>query len=160
MMKSTGQKQAGVLGLLLSTALLTACSGTRPVDIGVMDNKLAPCPDSPNCVSSFEQKSDETHYIDTYVLKGSNTQQAWDSLQSLIEQNDSAEIIKKSDSYIYAEYTSTIMRFVDDTEFLLDKDNNRVQLRSASRLGYRDFGVNRERLESLRTELKNKDLIE
>ncbi|MFD2230699.1 DUF1499 domain-containing protein [Alkalimarinus sediminis] len=147
------------IAMLLSATLLVACTGTRPVDIGVSDNRLTPCPDSPNCVSSFEPQSDETHYISAYLIKGDNQQQTWASLKSLIEQNSSAEIIKQDEQYIYAEYTSSIMRFVDDAEFLLDKENNSVQLRSASRLGYKDFGVNRERLEAIRTELQSQDLV-
>jgi len=78
----------------------------------------------------------------------------------LIEKNSSAEIIKQDDQYIYAEYTSGIMKFVDDTEFLLDKESNSVQLRSASRLGYKDFDVNRDRLEAIRTELQSQNIVE
>lgn len=159
MILKTVHKRIGTLSLVLSATLLTACTGTRPVDIGIIDNRLTPCPDSPNCVSSFEAKSDETHYIDAFVIKGDNPQQAWSSLQTLIEKNSSAEIIKKDEKYIYAEYTSSIMRFVDDTEFLLDEENNSVQLRSASRLGHKDFGVNRERLEAIRAELQSQDIV-
>ncbi|UZE94830.1 DUF1499 domain-containing protein [Alkalimarinus alittae] len=159
MIHTAGQKHIRSLGILLSATLLTACTGTRPVDIGILDNQLTPCPDSPNCVSSYEDKKDETHYIDALVIKGDNPQQAWSSLQSLIKQNSNAEIIKQDDHYIYAEYTSSIMRFVDDTEFLLDKENNRVQLRSASRLGHKDFGVNRERLEAIRAELQKQNIV-
>lgn len=160
MTRKTGLTRSRAATLLLSASLLTACTGTRPVDIGISNNKLTPCPESPNCVSSFEQKSDETHYIDAYLIKGDNQQQAWASLQALIEKNASAEIIKQNDQYIYAEYTSGIMKFVDDTEFLLDKENNSVQLRSASRLGYKDFNVNRERLEAIRAELKSQNIVE
>ena len=160
MTRKTGLTRSRAATLLLSASLLTACTGTRPVDIGISNNKLTPCPESPNCVSSFEQKSDETHYIDAFLIKGDNQQQVWLSLQALIEQNSSAEIIKQDEQYIYAEYTSSIMRFVDDTEFLLDKENNSVQLRSASRLGHRDFDVNRERLEAIRVELQNQKLVE
>jgi len=160
MIQKSGQTLIKAAGLLLSASLLTACTGTRPVDIGISGGQLAPCPDSPNCVSSFEQKSDETHYIDAYLIKGDNQQHAWASLQALIEKNSSAEIIKQDDQYIHAEYTSGIMKFVDDTEFLLDKENNSVQLRSASRLGYKDFDVNRDRLEAIRTELQSQNIVE
>ncbi len=160
MTKPSAKTPISIASLLLSASLLTACTGTRPVDIGISGNQLTPCPDSPNCVGSFEQKSDETHYIDAYKLKDVNQQHAWTSLQALIENNDNAEIIKQDDQYIYAEYTSGIMQFVDDTEFLLDKENNSVQLRSASRLGFKDFDVNRERLESIRAQLQTQNIVE
>lgn len=160
MLKKSGLKLIKTAGLLVTISLFTACTGTRPVDIGIAGGQLTPCPDSPNCVSSFEEKNDETHYIDAYLIKGDNQQQAWTSLQALIEQSDNAEIIKQNDHYIYAEYTSSIMKFVDDTEFLLDKETNSVQVRSASRLGYKDFNVNRERLEAIRAELQNQNVVQ
>ncbi len=147
--------RVSTIAITLSSAmLLTACTGTRPADIGVNNDRLTACPESPNCVSSFEDNKDETHYIKAYTTNQAKQETTWNALKSIIEKNDSAEIIHADDSYIYAEFTSGIMRFVDDTEFMLDADKNIIQLRSASRLGYRDFNVNRERLEAIRIELE------
>ena len=154
MINSTINRTIPVAMTLLAATLLTACTGTRPADIGVNNSRLAPCPESPNCVSSFENIKDETHYIKAYAIKQTKPESTWNSLKSIIEKNDSAEIISADDSYIYAEFTSGIMRFVDDTEFMLDTENKLIHLRSASRLGYRDFNVNRERLESIGLELQ------
>lgn len=139
---------------LLSATLLSACTGTRPADIGINNNQLTPCPESPNCVSSFEDKKDETHYIKAYSINNVDQASTWSSLQTIIKNNESAEIINADDAYIYAEFTSGMMRFVDDTEFMLDTENKLIHLRSASRLGYKDFDVNRERLEAIRVELE------
>jgi len=64
-------------------------------------------------------------------------------------------IITKDDHYIHAEFTSAFFRFVDDVEFYFDSEAKIIQMRSASRIGYSDFGVNRERLEKLRSLFKN-----
>ncbi len=149
-----------VIGAIFSTLLLSACTGTRPVDIGINNNQLTPCPSSSNCVSSFEIPTDETHYIKPYQSSSTNPEKAWELLQQIVTDNDSAEIISKDSNYIHAEFTSSIMRYVDDTEFMLDTDNNLIQLRSASRLGLKDFGVNRDRLEAIRTQLQSKGAIE
>ena len=160
MLNATINKTTSTATIFLSAALLTACTGTRPADIGINNDQLTPCPESPNCVSSFEDKKDEAHYIKAYSISEVNQEAAWTSLQTIIEQNGSAEIISANDSYIYAEFTSGIMKFVDDTEFMLDTDNKLIHLRSASRLGYRDFDVNRDRLEVIRVELEKKSVIE
>jgi uncharacterized protein (DUF1499 family) len=152
-------KTISITTALLASLLLTACTGTRPVDIGVTNNSLTPCPESPNCVGSFEDNKDETHYINAYSINNYNQVATWDLLQSIIRKNDSAEIISADDSYIYAEFTSGIMQFVDDTEFMLDAENKLIHLRSASRLGYRDFDVNRERLEVIRMELEKSSVV-
>jgi len=165
MINSTVTRTTSIATAILSTMLLTACTGTRPADIGVTSldtggNRLTPCPESPNCVSSFEDNKDETHYINAYSINNSTKEASWNLLQSIIKQNDSAEIISADDSYIYAEFTSSVMRFVDDTEFMLDAENKIIHLRSASRLGYRDFDVNRQRLEAIRIELEKSSVVE
>jgi uncharacterized protein (DUF1499 family) len=68
-------------------------------------------------------------------------------------QSSKAKAIASTDNYLYAEFTTPIMRFVDDVEFLLDKDAKVIHVRSASRLGESDLGVNRKRIETLRTKL-------
>jgi uncharacterized protein (DUF1499 family) len=123
------------------------CSGVRPATLGVKDGRLAPCPLSPNCVSS--QSIDKEHAIEPLIYAMS-TLAAHDALKKIILGMKRAEIITDSGVYIHAEFTSAIWRFVDDVEFYFDEKAKTVHIRSASRLGKSDFGVNRKRMGSIR----------
>ncbi len=123
------------------------CSGTRPSNLGVHDDRLAPCPESPNCVSTFA--SDKTHSIAPLSYLGT----AIDAKQKLIKVINSlprTRIVADKGSYIDAEFTSFLWRFVDDVEFLFNDSAKTIQFRSASRLGYGDMGVNRKRMETIK----------
>lgn len=125
-------------------------SGTKPDNLGVNNGKLAACPNSPNCVSSQSPTSDETHFIQP--LKYSSTKEkALSDLKNVIESEDRTKIINESSDYLYAEFKSALMGFVDDVEFYLDSSSNTIHVRSASRLGQSDLGVNRKRIETIRT---------
>ena len=124
---------------------LTACAGEPPQNIGVQDGRLTACPDSPNCVSSFE--SDGEHGIQPLQA---NLHQVERVLLGLVEAN----IVESRDGYLYAEFTSRLMRYVDDVEFLEDSTAGVIHVRSASRLGYSDLGANRKRIENIRGLLK------
>lgn len=143
-------------GAILS---VTACSGMRPDTLGLHEGKLSPCPSKPNCVSSYS--ADEIHQITPYRYPVGNQSNA-----ALIEQLKEAlgsiprtEVITATDTYLHAEATSFLMRYVDDIEFLVDGDAGLVHVRSASRIGYSDFGVNRERVEAIRKYLLEKQQI-
>jgi uncharacterized protein (DUF1499 family) len=125
-------------------------SGSRPENLGVKQGKLAPCPSSPNCVSS--QSSDTTHYTEP-LTPTESPQLTLSRLKSIIENTENAKIVTAESNYLYAEFTSKIMGFVDDVEFFADEDEGVVHVRSASRLGQSDLGVNRKRVESLREQL-------
>ncbi len=122
-------------------------SGERPDNLGVKNGKLTPCPTSPNCVSS--QSKDENHFIEPFTYK-SSSEEAFNRLKNIIEKMENAEIIDTKDNYLYAEFTTQIMGFVDDVEFYNDPDNKTIHLRSASRLGESDLGKNRDRVEKIR----------
>ncbi|MCG9874649.1 MAG: DUF1499 domain-containing protein [Leptospiraceae bacterium] len=129
------------------------CSGTRPDDIGIRENgELKPCPPSPNCVSSFCDPKDEQHFIMAIDLKKSLPDSMKD-LKSVLSNQGNAVIIKETENYIYAEFTSKIMGFVDDVEFYIDAKSNKLHYRSASRLGHSDLGVNRKRINKIILEL-------
>ena len=130
--------------LLALLPFLSACAGEPPQDIGVRDGRLIACPESPNCVSSYE--SSEEHSI--AALDGNLSQ-----IQQILVAMDGANIVKQSSNYLYAEFTSSLMGYVDDVEFLYDAANNMTQVRSASRVGYSDMGANRSRIEAIRTQL-------
>lgn len=125
-------------------------AGNRPNNLGVNNGKLAPCPNSPNCVSS--QSSDVGHSI-APLTYSSTPEEAIAKLKSVIESLPRTKIITESNDYLYAEFKSALMGFVDDVEFYLDPKANVIQVRSASRLGQSDLGVNRKRIETIRAKL-------
>lgn len=127
-----------MMGLLT----LIGCAGDRPTTLGVQNNQLAGCPDSPNCVCSFDTR--DSHRIDP--LRGN-----LDAIKRALAQMPSAEIIREEGDYLYAEFTSRLMGYVDDVEFLADPASGVVHVRSASRLGHSDLGVNAKRVEEIRT---------
>jgi len=136
--------KGGLFGLKVFT-------GKQPTNLGVHDGKLAPCPDTPNCVSS--QSQDETHRIEPLTFSTS-PDQAFADLKALIQGMDRTRIVSEAKDYLYAEFTSKILGFVDDVEFYLDRDKNVIHTRSASRLGEGDLGVNRKRIEAIRAKLQ------
>lgn len=113
------------------------------------NGKLRPCPASPNCVSS--QSSDQDHFIEPLTYQDSRAR-AKERLIAVIQAMDRARIIELEDDYLHAEFTSALLRFVDDVEFHFPAEAKVIEVRSASRLGYYDFGVNRRRVEQIRTE--------
>jgi uncharacterized protein (DUF1499 family) len=133
--------------LLLPAVLLIGCSGTRPDVLGVRDRKLLPCPSSPNCVSS--QAPDEGHRIAPIPYTGPE-RDAWSRLIDIITTLPRTKVITDSGTYLHVEFTSLIFRFVDDVEFLADDAAKVIHVRSASRVGRSDFGVNRRRIETIR----------
>jgi len=124
-------------------------SGSRPQDLGIKDGQLKACPTSPNCVSS--QASDPEHFIE--AIATSDPDATFARIAELVAADDAAEIVTKDDDYLYAEYTSKLMGFVDDVEFWIDRDASEIAVRSASRLGESDLGVNRQRVEAIRKAL-------
>jgi len=118
-------------------------SWKRPGNLGVTGGRLAPCRRTPNCVSSQADPSDKEHYIAPIAFDGS-----METLRKAIAGLPLATIVRAEGDYLYAEFRTPILRFVDDVEFL--KAGNSLHVRSASRLGRRDFRANRNRVEQLR----------
>ncbi|PSB00980.1 DUF1499 domain-containing protein [Merismopedia glauca] len=123
----------------------------RPSTLGVKDGKLAPCPSSPNCVSSQAPSSDKQHWIEPISFR-STPETALANLKSVVQGMKGAEIISETGDYLYAEFTSALMGYVDDVEFYLDRNGGVIHVRSASRLGKSDLGVNRKRVEEIRSQ--------
>jgi len=130
--------------LLSLLPLLPACAGEPPQNIGVQNGRLTPCPDSPNCVSSFA--TDETHAIEPLAASLAD-------VERVLLEFDDTNIVSSEGNYLYAEFTTRIMGYVDDVEFLYDRNNGVTHVRSASRLGYSDLGANRNRIERIRSAL-------
>jgi uncharacterized protein (DUF1499 family) len=127
-------------------------SGRRPDNLGAVNGRLAPPKSTPNCVSSQADLGDRTHYIEPLRIAGPATR-AWAALEALVQGMDRAHIVRDEGGYLYAEFTSRLMGYVDDVEFLLDERAKLIHVRSASRLGIRDFGVNRARIEEIRAHM-------
>lgn len=128
-------------------------SGTRPDYLGVRDARLAPPKRTPNNVNSqIDKAADAEHYIEPLRYRG-DAQKAWETLRNIVTGMPGVKVVKSEPNYLYAEFSSRLMGFVDDAEFFLDEKAGVIHVRSASRLGRRDFGVNRERIESIRAKL-------
>jgi uncharacterized protein (DUF1499 family) len=141
-----------VAGLALHVATAagdTMFSWKRPDNLGVRDGRLAPPKRTPNSVSSQADPGDAEHYIAPIAFKGDGVA-AMAAVRKAVESMQGGTVIRHEGAYLYAEYRTKRMRFVDDVEFLFDEKAGLIHVRSASRLGRRDFGVNRARVESLR----------
>ena len=135
-----------VLSPLIVLAILSA-SATRPTNLGVVDGRLAACPNSPNCVST--QATDNQHKIEAIAF-GGGPEDAMTQLKAAIATISGMKIVTETENYIHAEATSLIFRFTDDVEFLIDGQAKVIHFRSASRVGRSDLGANRARMELIR----------
>ncbi len=126
-------------------------SGTRPDGLGFTSGQFKPPSWKPNTVSSTVAK-DDSHYIAPIAFTG-DAATAWKKLLDNVAANTRARIVTKNPSYLYAEFKSAGVGFIDDVEFALDANANVIHVRSGSRLGVRDFDVNRKRIESFRAAL-------
>ena len=123
--------------------ILTGCTGKTPTTLG----QFAPCPDSPNCVST--QASDEKHAIDPISFSGTKGK-AKNRLLEIIHSLPRTRVVTDTQDYLHVEFTSRVLRFVDDTEFYFGVTGGTIHFRSASRLGYSDLGANRKRMKTIR----------
>ena len=113
-----------VVGINIATSgKLTLFAGTRPDNIGVYSGQLIPCPNSPNCVSSYSQDAEHSIAALSY---GSEPEIAIANLKQIIESMPRTNIIKEEENYLYAEFTTKIMGYVDDVEFYVDKEAVRL----------------------------------
>lgn len=114
--------------------------------------RISPCPDSPNCVSS--RSTDPARFIEPLRYTG-NLANARQKLIDLLENSKRTRLISVETDYIHAEFRTLIFNFVDDVEFYFSSEDRIIDVRSASRTGYYDFGVNRRRVERLRATFEN-----
>ena len=135
---------------------LFSCAGTRPNNLGVKDSRLAPCPATPNCVSSDDP--DAAHSIASFEIVAP-AREAWRAVRSIVADWPRTRIITETNQYLHAECSSAVFGFVDDLELHLRPAQGRIAVRSAARLGHSDFGVNRRRVERLRRSLAQRGVI-
>ncbi len=137
-----------LLYFIIPLVAMASCSGKRPRNTGIRNNRLSSCPDKPNCVSSYE--TGERHGIKPLEYTDERSR-AMERLAAVIRNFSRAEIVTREENYIHAEFRSLVFRFVDDVEFIAPGDRKIIHLRSASRTGYSDLGVNRRRIEKIRS---------
>ena len=133
----------------------TVFSWKRPNYLGLKTGWLPRCQRQPNCVSSQADPSDREHYIAPIPFKGSALE-AMAAVRKAVDSMPRATVIRREANYLYAEFRSKVMRFVDDAEFAFDEKAGVIHVRSASRLGRRDFGVNRGRIEEIRSRIEGR----
>ena len=126
-------------------------SGKRPANLGARDGQLAAPNSKPNNVSSQTGVNDTKHYIAPLQFSG-DPATAFEKLVQLVRAQSGASVITRNGGYVHAEFSSPLMGFVDDVEFLLAPELGVIHVRSGARLGYADLGVNRKRVESLRAQ--------
>jgi uncharacterized protein (DUF1499 family) len=114
---------------------------------------VRPCPSSPNCVST--QAEDQEHAIAPFRYQKS-LGAAKEALKAAMSLLPRAALVEDDGSYLHYEFTSRLLRFIDDVEFVLDDEAKMIHFRSASRIGYSDFGVNRRRMEEIRRLMEGK----
>ena len=123
---------------------LSVCSSLKPPPPG---SAKAPCPSSPNCVSSLAERDDQR--VAALAFAGDPAAQI-PRLRALIEGLPRTRVVDSDTVSLHAEFTSLLLRFVDDVDFQLDAAAHVIDVRSASRTGYSDLGVNRRRIEEIR----------
>ena len=126
----------------------SGCSAPRPNNLGLKNNLLLSCPKSPNCVLS--QASDQKHQIHP-IHYTSSVEIAKERLNQVILSMVDTQIITQNKVYWHVEFTTRWLRFIDDVEFYFPESEALIHLRSASRSGYWDLGVNRKRVEEIRS---------
>lgn len=141
-----------ILGSIILLALIAlfvlsymSQSGEAP---GLNGGRLQPCPDKPNCVSS-ELASDAEHFIEPLVYQTDDVAAVMTRLKTIVMQMEGSIQVEKTD-YLAATFASPIFRFVDDFEIRIDNNVKQIHLRSASRVGHGDAGVNRKRAMQLK----------
>ena len=136
-----------ILIILVFGSILSSCSDEKRLDVGVRESRLTPCPDSPNCVSS--QNSDSAYSV-VPLTYDSEAGKVIADLKVVVGTMKGATIVSESALYLHVVFQSDVFRFIDDVEFVVDEVAKVVHVRSASRMGYYDFGVNRRRVEKIR----------
>ncbi|NOQ93859.1 MAG: DUF1499 domain-containing protein [Methylophaga sp.] len=113
--------------------------------LGILDGRLSPCLDKPNCVCS-EYVQDPEHYTSPFPVGQRSRSEAALILKNII-QTMGGVLQNKTDSYIAATFSSSIFGFIDDLEIRIDSNNKLIHIRSASRVGHSDLGINQKRVE-------------
>lgn len=136
---------------------LSGCAAITDHQVGVMEGKLKPCPSAPRCVSSFA--SNARHAVPPLRLR-QPAEEAWRASLQAVAAMPRTSIVENEGRYIRAEVVSPWHVYTDDLELLLRPEQGEIAVRSTGRIGYYDFEVNRERVESLRSTLAAQGVVD
>ncbi|MGE5196263.1 MAG: DUF1499 domain-containing protein [Anaerolineae bacterium] len=134
------------IGVLAVIGFLFWSNLRMPKTIGLVHGCLHPCPKRPNCVCCCHD--DKVHYISPLPFSSEET---LDQVQAYLCKHYIAQVVQRTPDYLHIVVTTPILRFKDDLEFAVNRERGVVRVRSASRVGYSDGGINRARIEALRT---------
>lgn len=135
---------------------LVSIPGKRPGNLGVKKGRLAPCPSSPNCVSSDAR--DVGHRVEPFAI-AAPAARTWEVVRQTVAAMPRTRIVSDTGEYLHAECSSPLLGFVDDLELHLRPVEGILAVRSASRVGYSDLGVNAGRVETLRERLQTAGVV-
>ena len=141
-----------ILLALIGCMCFLSCMSEPPDNLGLKNGKLSNCPSRPNCVCTFQDKSDSSHYIAPMTYTSSQPE-AMAKIKSALTEISRTKIVTETKNYLHVECTSLVFRFIDDLEIYLDDSTKLVHFRSASRVGHSDLGVNKKRVEALKSKL-------
>lgn len=136
--------------------MVFGCDAPPPEDLGPINGTLAPCPATPNCVHTGLRHPDGTPGM--HIRGGILDSEYMARLRDIVESMPRTTIVTRTDNYLHAEVRSRVFRFVDDLELLIAGGGELI-VRSASRVGRSDLGVNGRRVERLRERLEEEGLI-
>lgn len=140
--------------IIISVALLVvvvlggfSLASRKQVTVGLVNQQLRPCPDTPNCVCSEDKQHHA--FIQALSYQG-EVASAWQAARQAIIATD-GKIVSEHPDYLHALYVTPLLRFRDDVELRLDRENRQIHIRSSSRTGRSDLGTNRKRVEHIRS---------
>lgn len=134
------------VGVVALWTLTTVLFSWRRPQLGTVEGRLRPCPAKPNCVCS--DGGDEQHGVEPFAVTESDD--PLERIKQVMADLPGAELIDEGDGYLRYECVSPLLHYVDDVEFLLDRDAGVIHVRSASRVGHSDLGANRRRVDEVR----------
>ncbi|WP_245546235.1 DUF1499 domain-containing protein [Marinomonas posidonica] len=136
-----------IVVLLAGFFVYVKMNNQMPEGLGVTDGQLKPCSSAPNCVSTQADQTDDVHYADPVVYSGGRQDMQLRIEAYMLRQG--AKLVDNSLGYAHFEVESDIVGYIDDIEFYLPESDSVVHIRSSSRIGYSDFGVNRDRVRQI-----------
>lgn len=113
------------------------------------DMQFLTLPESPNCVMSTLPEDDEK-YVEPLSFSEGKVEKSIEFIKDLMVEEFGAKVLYQNEKYLHVTVQTKLMRYIDDVEFIWDEESRVLQVRSCSRLGYSDLGVNRERVERMR----------
>lgn len=147
---------AAILGLVIA-GQAGFLAGEAPQTLGVMEGKLGAPSLTQNSVSSqtdlYPDHPQKSYANIAPLAYSGDSEAAMTKLLQVLQKTERVVVVKQTPNYIYAQFSTAVLQFTDDVEFLLDTNQQVIHVRSASRIGRKDFGVNRARVESIRTRL-------